>query len=810
MSNRNDVLQALHQLLNSGTEVDRCHVCRALGTLQDTDAIEVLATRLRDDDIDVCIDAATALAELADPAAIDPLLESLQQDPDGEVRTAIIKALGKLDDPRAMVALLAVAATRPDNLEWDADWDPWWDMQLEAVVALGENHVEAAVPTLCNILDDEACQDIESEVLKALARIGNSALTALMRHFYKGSKRNRRRVMEALRFNQQDNIARHLAQGLKDASAEVRLAAIQTLVDRRAKHFMGVVLLMLHDPNANVRSAAMRAIATLSQLDGESGLDTKALISMLADPDPQVRNNAAQLLATSSNADLSVQQLAQIRNCLTDRNPQVIITVCEVLTNVDDKQAVPALLELLSDSGQQTEVRRQAALTLGRIGEATSPLLDALADAIGDDTQAVRLAALCALVELDHPDGKITRGPRPLDKVIAALKGQCIPHTMQKNLANTESENGLQVAFQSKLIQPGNDNATHNNVSDHSVTNNNAEQNLPAGADSTLAAIALDNVETTLLLNQVEHKQELANPDASASPATLKEQGSLQEYEKLVEQNNTAGEWLAADKLRETTLNIADDVRYLAARMLASRDDAVVVNALVEALNDQDSELRREAADALARIAERTPCLPELVNSFGSLMTQLQSGNHEMRLACTRALGVLGNRQAIDVLLDGLKDEEPAVRIESISALYKLTSNIQASADHMVVTPIAAETVLQQIKNTLDDPAAGVRTTAAHTLGRMLNESSPSPSDRHRHDLVEHIISAAFKGDGGQARTLAKVLRNIDAKLAADKVIPQLTQLEDSSERRFAIEILEELFKPIMPDSTETRRGQAA
>ncbi|MEN8108996.1 MAG: hypothetical protein ABFS22_13450, partial [Pseudomonadota bacterium] len=59
----------------------------------------------------------------------------------------------------------------------------------------------------------------------------------------------------------------------------------------------------------------------------------------------------------------------------------------------------------------------------------------------------------------------------------------------------------------------------------------------------------------------------------------------------------------------------------------------------------------------------------------------------------------------------------------------------------------------------------------------------------------EHTVQAAFAGDGSQARDMGRALRNIDADLASDSALTLLESLSSSAERRFAIELLEEIFR---------------
>ena len=116
---RADVVAALCDLLSCGDEADRCYACHALGVLGATEAIPALAERLRDDDIDVCLDAAGALSVLGSQAVLTPLNESLHNDPDGEVKIAVVESLARIASPQSFPVLMEIAERRPSGMVWD-------------------------------------------------------------------------------------------------------------------------------------------------------------------------------------------------------------------------------------------------------------------------------------------------------------------------------------------------------------------------------------------------------------------------------------------------------------------------------------------------------------------------------------------------------------------------------------------------------------------------------------------------------------------------------------------------------------------
>ena len=286
-------------------------------------------------------------------------------------------------------------------------------------------------------------------------------------------------------------------------------------------------------------------------------------------------------------------------------------------------------------------------------------------------------------------------------------------------------------------------------------------------AMSTLEAIAMDNVEATLSMDEQSDATEL-------SPDSEKLSAEVQEYLDIAQENIDLGERLFVRK----KVDVATDVRYLSARMLGDSDSVEAVKALISVLNDDDMVLRREAANSLGLIASRSPHITELANAFGSLVTHLNIGDNELRLACARTLGALGNETTIPVLFPLMLDENANVRAQTIQSLTTLILTNSDSLDAVEVDKIIA-----QFMELLHDKLAIVRQAAAEALATL---RCP--------DALDAIIEAAFADAGAQARDMGRALRRLDIAQSATNLLKKLESVPDSSHRRFVIYMLEELF----------------
>ncbi len=821
MTTYSQTIDTFCELLSTGNEVDRCYASRALGVLGADKAVASLIERLRDEDIDVCVDAAEALGKIGVKEAIPSLTESLENDSSSEVCTAVVRSLGKFGGPEAAKALLRVVTERPEHIEWDDDWDTWWDIQLEAVKALGHFAAEEAVEPLLSIIDDDAQQDIESDILAALAKIPGKGVAALIARLQnqRSLPKHRRRAARALGNVATVETLYALGQALKDEAPEVRAEAASALANGGGEKYLSLLLLMLRDPSAEVRDATLKASLTLI----EQGITTEsvqaALLPLLQDPSSQVRgtlfDRLAQVIGSHPLIKLNFEAVTQ---SLDDKNAETAAAACLLLGNSGNQSVLPALIRILKDRNGHPMVRREAALAIGKLGQISNEILEELTQAVGDRQQTVRLSALSALMALqtqgaaadDPPEDQRIR--RPLEIIIAAVNGEINPTTVsgktkekpapenkqraQDNNATPEQEKSTAqeirldetgVKFNSNPMSALSENSTETHPAAFAE---NALKTAPLpetstpilqageikGAQSTLDAIAMDNVEATL--NQAQLEQ--ADPQYDANTQT---------YLEVVEENKEEMQRIRSSR----RFTVEQDVRRLGIRVLAESEDPVAIDSLIQALNDDDSLILREATAAIGKVGLKQQALPQLMNAIGTLITQLSVGDLEQRCSSAHTLGILGNKAALNPLMDALQDKVSNVRIQSLDALASLivSSPELNTADHMVVLDIPASTIVRRIMVCLDDEEISLRVAAARALVRILNKiEDPSLSI----DVIEKIIISVSRWSGEEARSMAQALSQLDKDISAESLLTHLKKAQDSVKRSVYIEMLEEIL----------------
>ncbi|MCF6355411.1 MAG: HEAT repeat domain-containing protein [Candidatus Polarisedimenticolaceae bacterium] len=752
MPSPQSAIAALTHLLETGDEADRCYAAQALGVFGGNATVDVLIARLRDADIDVCVDAAEALGKIGSSRAIPPLIETLKHESSGEVCTAVTIALAALGGREASSALLEIAAQRPEWLEMDDDWDSWWDLQLEAIRGLGRAKEARTIAILIEIMDNHEHQDIESEVLKVLAQIGGQATDILIQRLQQGTPRSRRRAARALGAVRSAEASCALSRALQDDAAEVRSAAISALAEQGAEHYLPAILLLMRDESEAVRSAAIQSAC---QLASPADSLRELLLARLDDPSGTVRNGSLHALsATIEKAPLSAEMIQRVAASLEDSDPIVGSSVCALLSKCGDAATIPRLTALLAGSNRPPMLRRAAAQALGQIGVTNDDLLQALTEAIGDQEQGVCLAALTALIDLSAREEEMDS--RPLDIVIAMLAEE-----VQVPPSEAEQEKAGAVEPTSAATQ---------------------ERSGMQPATSTLDAIAMESAQAMLDRQGDEGEAEPMDDE------TL-------HYLGLAERQKKEAERMQAER----TFDLADDLRRLAARALAESRDAQAVAALATIVqNEPDAALTCEAISSLGNIAAHAPSTPGLNESLDLLIARLGSGDRGCRLAAARTLGQLGNRAAIAPLLAALADEAGDLRIEAVNAITELLMQEPGiDREQRVREGVATATIARQFLSGLDDAAGGVRLAVAKGLARLLQRKE---LQGFTEQAVEKMIAAALLDDGQQSRSMGRIIRVIQADLGAEKLLVRLEAAQESASRRPIIKMLEELFRE--PDSS--------
>jgi HEAT repeat protein len=174
-------------------------------------------------------------------------------------------------------------------------------------------------------------------------------------------------------------------------------------------------------------------------------------------------------------------------------------------------------------------------------------------------------------------------------------------------------------------------------------------------------------------------------------------------------------------------------VRRQAAQGLGEIKDPRAVEPLIDLLNDGDSLVRRHAAKALGRIKD--------VRAVSPLIEVLNAKDEQphVRMAAAEALGWIGERDAVEALVSGLKDPHWIVQSRAAIALGRMR-------DSRAVEPLISA---------LTDEDALVRGCAADALGKIKDSRAIEPLRMALEDSDTDVRKRAH-------RALTKITGNHD------------------------------------------------
>ncbi len=747
-------------MLAKNDDLDRCGACRVLGELGDDDATIDLVRHLKDEDIDVCVSAAEALAELGNPIAVEPLVDTLGGDPSGEVRIAAVEALGRLGGKQAVAALIDVVVRAPEGIDEDeGDWDPWWDMQLKAVRGLGRLGAVDAVPALSQILADDEGQDLEAEILAALARIDGPGEAILISRLAADKPRTRRRAARALQEASSNASVRALATALEDTDDDVREAALAALAGRGATRYLRPILALLKDDSPEVRQAAVRAVEALSRTAGVV-LDLEEVIPAANDRSPVVRAAAIGVLDALLDDERVDAVQGQIPVWVGDPEPAVAIAACRLAGRIAAPEISQELLAVLEDGTIDARVRAEAARALGRQNLCDAEMVEGLSLAILDADQPLQMATLAALASL-AADAE-NDAAAPLDVLFCALRGELPekPETADADVDAPETPEQPEVAEMAEA---------------------DAAQQLPmlqatGGVTSTLGAVALENAEAA----------------TQAEAGKLEDTITLPEEERA--QLKTYFDMMARQKERRTRLfepkefELAQNVQRMTARVLGGVARAEVMTALKDALQTDVPEFCREVVNAIARIAREAPDTAGVDAIAGELIPQVDADEPQLRLAAVAALGAIGSPSALPVLVSRLGDEDVVMRARAAHAVGDILQS--ATREGLALSAMPGEALTALVAHLTDDDPA-VAKTVAETIGAL---GDAFETEELRDEMIARLIGSGLVREGETARPAGRALRALDSERAATSLIERLASEPTSQNRRFVLEMVEEVF----------------
>lgn len=709
-------------------------------SLAEFDVTGPVAALLQHPDADLRIQAALALGEQQDAAAVPPLLAALA-DADVNVRFHAIESLGRLRTPAAVQPLLEIVEAKDFFLSFAA---------IDALALISDGSIAAR---LVPLLSDATLQ---GPIVDALGSLGEddvvgplvgtlndapadaagiaAALAAIHarseREFSAGSQ-----IEDITRTTIEEAGVQRLLEALGSATAS-RLPAIVTVlgwlqspaVDRALTALLGdenaralameavirhgrrVVPLLLEQLEADDRATRLAAVTALGRVGDRRA--TAALLKVL-DDDPEILVATAGALARIGDQ----QAFEPLVELVSHRDAAVRLSSIGALNSIGHPDMPRRVVSLLASADART--RESAVRIAGYFGyrEAADQLLTA---ALNDPDEPVRRAALEHLPYLDDH--------RVIDALTATLQSDTPKTRMSAVRALARLDEDAATAALRRAL-----NDTDSWVRYHAVRALGERRD--AAAAEALIRLADQDAATPVRIAAVEAagaigagmSEHLArwasDPEDEIAGAALQGLGRAAEEQTL-------------RPLLEALRTDAAPRRVAAVRGLAAHGSEDAVTALEwTASAEQEPAIARLAVESLGRVAETGG------SGTGKAVEGLLTLLAESRLRDV-ALTVLSRLPAgaIAGIRDGLSHAVPAVRLGTIEALARLrhpdaTAAIEAALD--IADPEIRASAAQALGR-LGSPSAAVRLTslAAHDPSKAVRRAAGAALGR----LRQHVM----------------------------------------------------------------------
>lgn len=750
-ANRETVIENLQEVLSRDNSLSRCCAVRALEKMKaiDKESINKLIDALHDSDPDVSMDAAQALGNLNMEDAVDPLIDTLKNDPDGEVRIQAVIALGKMRSKKALNVLMECIKEDGyldiyDGEGDDMEFAPAWEVQSQALDALGELGDENAADGVIELLLNEEYEDLQEKGFRVLAKLSSTRATNfLLEQLEKGGRLARRRAAKAfieLDFITNENgeidnrLLESLSNALLDEDPDVRIYAARALGATKSPQIIVPLTMLLSDNNSNV---CEEAAEILGKMRGKAVAEK--LIKLMSDsPSPYLITKVLKILGEIGSPEYV--DLISMYLSVDDRdlNYAAVLALGKIAKEGPEEK----IASMLDDEKMDNNVRVQAAIALGRMlkgkgmesrevdetvgeeelldasdeeGEAVESVeevidpVEVLKRTVFDKKDNVSIASMTALAEID-PEGSVeTLADILLEGFVTETVDQCEVSHISEDMNSIEEESEEDKPSVEELLGDG-------------------EVAIGKEDVSTLASIMASQV----------------SPEAQEN----------REIKRKLEEEARSFEM----EQREIR------VKLIAARLLGERKCEKALETLTEAVDIDNPDICKEVITSLGRIGDE--------KSLPLVLEGLESDSRDVRLASIDALKGFGAQSVIEEKLHILiGDPDYFVRERAL--------NVAASME--------GSTAVDLLSRALDDEEMVVKRAALNVV----------TEDEEEGELSGKVLNVIFDHGGELRREAARTLRRLEDPHCTQILLDRLNDADYEEYHWMCIDALAEFYSAL-------------
>lgn len=396
-----------------------------------------------------------------------------------------------------------------------------------------------------------------------------------------------------------------------------------------------LIMALFYTDDSLVRYRAAEALGNL-----EEKISVDFLIDTLDDDDGAVRKMAAYALGEIGDKKATNPLIKSIEN----ENRDYMEICIFALGEIGGKKAIEYLIWVL-EWDEEHEIRCMAADALAKVGSYRA--VPALIAALKDENNIVRYSAADALGELGDE--------RAVNPLINALNDE----SWQVRKCSLNALRKIRKLPFQTLISLLNEEDPHVKERAISIIERTGDAKFIPYLQAMINDEDPDVCECVgLALKTLKTKKNRKNNVNQLSKSKIKNNNKKQPINGLG--NISSDE--ALDILIEALSENDPDIRNRAAKALGEINDPIAVPHLINALNDENASVQWRVLEALAKIKE--PAVLPLIGALSDEDPDIRSG-----AAC--ALGEIGDNRAIMPLVKNLKDENPKSRWKTVLSLIK-------------------------------------------------------------------------------------------------------------------------------------------
>ncbi len=813
---REAVISHLVNWLEKGNEADRFYAIRALTKLNAVHASEQLIERLGDEDDDVCTEAAIALGKLACLDAVSILIQAINEHHVGDVKIAATQALSNIGSEEALETLMSLAQTRPLSMDEDLldGWDDYWDIQRIAVIALGEQKVSQAVPLLISLLSSDECQDLEPEILTALAKTGQAGVNYLCSCLTTHPARTVRRIVSALSQSEPEyhlSCVNGLLALLECQDPHIRLVVCQTLGHFSLPEASQGLINHFVDSDADVAEAAIRAVINIAQ--NQPRLLTSISPHLLLTFAKEASTNARKALLKIADemfefgSEMNAADHDFLVGLFTINDDELSLLAAKLLCKEPNPACQPALIEQLNNTELSSHTRRGLIhCYLSQLKNSQTALVPLLA-LLDDNENIIRTAVLDIIAKMAQKPfvGDIN----PAEHVLYSL---VLSQSIESEESETAAKNTKNVALTNKVTadqvipvaiidddsSPANDTMStldsllcnvKQNVTGEQSQKNVQENNITEDDEQAPEVIStLSSIGAGAINEPTDAAAKEKDQDQRLHQLLNEQPEGMEDFNGIVRQNLKNGDQLGYSKKKIARIAIIEN-RILAAQSLAHYPSKSTVELILESLRNPDAEMTIALLTALDRIVASNIRISGLSNIVGICSTLVFGGNNEIKRLAAKILGQLKHRQAIPALHDAISCPDQNVRIQAIHSLSELLSKKAkriSTEDHVVRDENHDESrdekTIRLVTECLTDNEYGVRQAAVLFM------------QKHQIPEIDALVDLGCSDGGALTNVVGKALKFIDKNQATNVILARLTESKEFSQRQHLFHQLECLY----------------